>query len=102
MAFVAPRHVGPSRTGDGTCVPFTDGQIPNHWIRQGSNPCPLHWQAGSYPLDTWEAHGIFSCGMWDLVPWSGTAPTPLPWMQSLSHSNSGESRARHFGSSKCG
>ena len=42
----------------------------------------LHWQAGSYPLDTWEAHGTFSCGMWDLVAWSGTAPTPLPWKES--------------------
>ena len=53
MAFIAPRHVGPSRTGNGTRVPFTDGQIPNHWTRQGSNPCPctgrrvlIHWTPG--------------------------------------------------------
>ena len=32
------------------------------------------------------AYGIFSCGMWDLVPWPGIKPRPpVIWAQSLSH-----------------
>ena len=42
----APEHVGPELSCAGLAVP-RHGIFPD----QGSNPCPLHWQADSLPLD---------------------------------------------------
>ena len=78
------RSTGSRRTGSvivahGPSCSMACGIFPD----QGSNPCPLHWQADSQPLRHQESPcGIFSCsmqdlrcgmrvlscGMWDLVP----------------------------------
>ena len=57
---------------------------------QGSNPCPLHWQAGSFlaalGLSSLQHEKSLSCGMQDLVPQPGIEPgAPALGARRLSH-----------------
>ena len=51
----ALEHLDFSSCGTGTCFPMACGIFPD----QESNPCPLHWQADSYPTVTTREE--FSC-----------------------------------------
>ena len=53
------RHAGPAIVAHGPSCSAACGIFPD----QGSNPCPLHWQADSQPLCHQESPFIFLYGL---------------------------------------
>ncbi|KAJ8783633.1 hypothetical protein J1605_008676 [Eschrichtius robustus] len=62
------RHAGSVVVAHGPSCSAACGIFPD----QGSNPCPLHWQADSPPLRHQGSPNLL-CGMWDL-PRPGLEP----------------------------
>ena len=92
LRSTSSRRAGPVVVAHGPSRSAACGIFPD----QGSNPCPLHWQADSQPLHHQgsPACGIFSCSIWDLLvvtfrllvaarriqfPDQGSSPGPLNW-----------------------